>query len=99
MRTPSARPEEASARALARRIGAGDRRALARAITLVESTKPEDRTPAEALMEALPPARGASLRIGIAGAPGVGKSTLIEALGLHAIGHGHRLAVLAVDPS
>ena len=50
-------------------------------------------------MAALPPAAGDSVRIGIAGAPGVGKSTLIEALGLHAIGQGHRLAVLAVDPS
>jgi LAO/AO transport system kinase len=99
MRTPSARPEEASARALARRIGAGDRRALARAITLVESRRPEDRAPAETLMAALPEVKGETLRIGIAGAPGVGKSTLIEALGLHAIAHGHRLAVLAVDPS
>lgn len=86
------------ARELAGRVAKGDRRALARAITLAESTRPEDREPAEALMAALPSA-GESLRIGIAGAPGVGKSTLIEALGLHALGAGHRLAVLAVDPS
>jgi LAO/AO transport system kinase len=100
MRTPSAPTEEAAAaRELAGRIAAGDRRALARAITLVESRRPEDRAPAEALMAALPRSSIESLRIGIAGAPGVGKSTLIETLGLHAIGQGHRLAVLAVDPS
>ena len=78
---------------------AGDRRALARAITLAESTRPEDREPAELLMSALSTKTATTLRIGIAGAPGVGKSTLIEVLGLHAIGKGHRLAVLAVDPS
>jgi LAO/AO transport system kinase len=78
---------------------AGDRRALARAITLAESTRPEDREPAELLMSALSTNTATTLRIGIAGAPGVGKSTLIEVLGLHAIGQGHRLAVLAVDPS
>jgi LAO/AO transport system kinase len=78
---------------------AGDRRALARAITLAESTRPEDREPAELLMSALSTKTATTLRIGIAGAPGVGKSTLIEVLGLHAIGQGHRLAVLAVDPS
>ena len=99
MRTPSAPTDGAAARDLARRIASGDRRALARAITLVESTRPEDRAPAEALMGALPEPRDGTLRIGIAGAPGVGKSTLIEALGLHVIGLGHRLAVLAVDPS
>ncbi|HEX6102539.1 MAG TPA: methylmalonyl Co-A mutase-associated GTPase MeaB, partial [Alphaproteobacteria bacterium] len=99
MRTPSAPAEQGAGRELARRIAAGDRRALARAITLVESTRPEDRAPAEALMAALPQSSVESLRIGIAGAPGVGKSTLIETLGLHALGQGHRLAVLAVDPS
>jgi LAO/AO transport system kinase len=78
---------------------AGDRRALARAITLAESTRPEDREPAELLMSALSTNTATTLRIGIAGAPGVGKSTLIEVLGLHTIGKGHRLAVLAVDPS
>ncbi len=96
---PSEAPEERFRRELAHRLAKGDRRALARAITLVESTRPEDRTPAEALMAALPPPSGESLRIGIAGAPGVGKSTLIEALGLHWVGQGQRLAVLAVDPS
>jgi LAO/AO transport system kinase len=99
MRTPSAPAEEGAGRELARRIAEGDRRALARAITLVESTRAEDRAPGEALMAALPQPTSETLRIGIAGAPGVGKSTLIEALGLHAIAQGHRLAVLAVDPS
>jgi GTPase len=99
MPTPSGSPDPGRAAELARKVAAGDRRALARAITLVESVRPEDRAPAEALMAALPPPSGETLRVGIAGAPGVGKSTLIETLGLHVIGRGHRLAVLAVDPS
>ena len=77
----------------------GDRRALARAITLVESTREDDRERAEALLERLTPKAGRSIRIGISGAPGVGKSTLIEALGLHLVRSGHKVAVLAVDPS
>lgn len=72
---------------------------LPKAITLVESTKPEHRVEAEKLLEALMPKTGKSLRIGISGIPGVGKSTFIEAFGLHLIGKGHRVAVLAVDPS
>ena len=99
MPKPSAPPETGAAAELARKVVAGDRRALARAITLAESVRAEDRAPAEALMAALTNPSSGTLRIGIAGAPGVGKSTLIEALGLHAIGQGHRLAVLAVDPS
>ncbi len=99
MPTPSATADASDAAALARRVAAGDRRALARAITLAESTRPEDHAPAEALMAALPAPPSETLRIGIAGAPGVGKSMLIEALGLHAIERGHRLAVLAVDPT
>jgi LAO/AO transport system kinase len=100
MPTLSAAPDSANGPAeLARRVAGGDRRALARAITLAESTRPEDRDAAEVLMAALPAGTVASLRIGIAGAPGVGKSTLIEVLGLHGIEQGHRLAVLAVDPS
>jgi LAO/AO transport system kinase len=77
----------------------GDRRALARAITLVESSRPDDRGAATALLDALLPETGGAARIGISGAPGAGKSTFIEAFGLHLIGQGHRLAVLAVDPS
>ncbi len=78
---------------------AGDRRALARAITLVESTRDQDRARADALLAAILAKTGKSIRIGISGAPGVGKSTFIEAFGLYAISQGHRVAVLAVDPS
>jgi LAO/AO transport system kinase len=85
--------------ALADRVVKGDRRALARAITLVESTRPDHRAEAEALLDALLPQSGKALRIGISGPPGVGKSTFIEAFGLHLIKQGKRPAVLAVDPS
>jgi LAO/AO transport system kinase len=77
----------------------GDRRALARANTLVASTRPYHRADAATLLDAVLPHTGASIRVGISGPPGVGKSTFIEALGMHLIGLGHRLAVLAVDPS
>lgn len=87
------------AKPLAERVVAGDRRALAQAITLVESTRADDRAKAEALIEALLPQTSKALRIGISGAPGVGKSTFIEAFGLHLIREGKRPAVLAVDPS
>ena len=80
-------------------ILAGDRRALAAAITLIESTREEDREPAEALLQALLPHAGKAVRLGISGAPGVGKSTFIEAFGTRAIAAGRRLAVLAIDPS
>ncbi len=80
-------------------LRAGDRRALARAITLVESTRPEDREKAEALLTALLPHTGKSMRLGISGAPGAGKSTFIEAFGRHLTGQGKTVAVLAVDPS
>lgn len=80
-------------------IVAGQRRALAKAITLVESQRPADREAAQALLADLLPHTGKSIRIGITGVPGVGKSTFIEALGLHLIEAGHRVAVLAVDPS
>jgi LAO/AO transport system kinase len=75
------------------------RRALAKAITLIESTRADHRPAADALLDALLPHTGGSLRLGLSGVPGVGKSTLIEALGLHLIEQGHRVAVLAVDPS
>ncbi|MCY4478408.1 MAG: methylmalonyl Co-A mutase-associated GTPase MeaB [Rhodospirillales bacterium] len=80
-------------------ILAGDRRALAAAITLIESTREEDREPAEDLLQALLPHAGKAVRLGISGAPGVGKSTFIEAFGTRAIAAGRRLAVLAIDPS
>jgi LAO/AO transport system kinase len=80
-------------------IRGGDRRALAKAITLIESTRDDHRREADALLDALLPRTGGSLRVGISGVPGVGKSTFIEALGLHVIEQGHRVAVLAVDPS
>jgi LAO/AO transport system kinase len=85
--------------ALVTRLRAGERRALAKAITLIESTRREDRARRYAVLEALLPHAAASIRIGISGAPGVGKSTFVEALGLHLIAGGHRVAVLAVDPS
>ncbi|HUC62705.1 MAG TPA: methylmalonyl Co-A mutase-associated GTPase MeaB [Alphaproteobacteria bacterium] len=84
---------------LADQVLASDRRALARAITLVESTRPDHRERAEALLERLMPSTGKGIRLGISGVPGVGKSTFIEAFGLHVIAQGHRVAVLAVDPS
>ena len=79
--------------------GAVQRRAMAKAITLLESTRADHRTQADELLTALLPHTGKALRLGISGVPGVGKSTFIEALGLHLIGLGHRVAVLAVDPS
>jgi LAO/AO transport system kinase len=85
--------------ALAESIQKGDRRALARAITLIESTRTDHRAAASELLEVLMPYTGNSVRIGISGAPGVGKSTFIEALGNHVIEAGHRVAILAVDPS
>jgi LAO/AO transport system kinase len=84
---------------LADAVRAGDRRALARAITLVESTRADHREEAVALLDDLMPATGAATRVGISGAPGAGKSTFIETLGLHLVDDGHRVAVLAVDPS
>ena len=80
-------------------VRAGRRAVLARAITLIESRKAEHRTRAEELMQALLPFTGAATRVGITGVPGVGKSTTIDALGTYLLGEGHRVAVLAVDPS
>jgi len=84
---------------LAARIRAGDRAALSRAITLVESTRSDHRDAAQQLLLELTPEAGSALHVGITGVPGVGKSTTIEALGMHLIERGHRVAVLAVDPS
>jgi LAO/AO transport system kinase len=80
-------------------LKAGNRRALAKAITLVESSLSAHRERAQELLETLLPATGNSLRVGISGVPGVGKSTFIEAFGLYLISQGKRVAVLAVDPS
>ena len=80
-------------------VRAADRRILAKAITLAESTREDHQDLAREVMAELLPYTGKTLRMGITGSPGVGKSTLIEALGLHLIDQGHRVAVLAVDPS
>ena len=77
----------------------GNRRALAKAITLIESHNPAHRRAADALLEAIMPFTGQAFRLGISGVPGVGKSTFIESFGLAAVDQGHRVAVLAVDPS
>lgn len=84
---------------LAEAIRCGDRSALARAITLVESTRADHRQRAQELLLELMAEAGSAVHIGITGVPGVGKSTTIEALGMHLIDRGHRVAVLAVDPS
>lgn len=85
--------------ALAEQILSGDRRALAKAITLVESTRADHGDQAVALLEALMPHTGQSIRLGVSGAPGVGKSTFIESLGNYLTEQGHQVAVLAVDPT
>lgn len=90
---------EADDDALAAALLARQRRALAKAITLVESSRPDHRLRAQLLLDRLMPHTGGSLRIGISGVPGVGKSTFIETFGMHLLGLGLRVAVLAVDPS
>lgn len=85
--------------AILARDAAQQRRAIAKAITLLESTRADHRTRADELLTELLPHTGNSFRLGISGVPGVGKSTFIEALGLMLIGQGHRVAVLAIDPS
>jgi len=85
---------------LGRSLTGGDRRALAKAITLIESTRPEDRAAARELLGLLAPTTSTdTLRVGVTGVPGAGKSTLIDVLGMQAIRAGSRVAVLAVDPS
>ncbi len=84
---------------LAQSVLDGNRRALAKAITLVESSRADHREAANQLLEQLMPATGNSVRLGITGVPGVGKSTFIEVFGQHAIASGSKVAVLAVDPS
>jgi LAO/AO transport system kinase len=84
---------------LAQAVRSGDRSALPRAITLVESTRVDHRETAQRLLMELMPDAGRALHVGITGVPGVGKSTAIEALGMYLIEQGHKVAVLAVDPS
>ncbi|HKY65292.1 MAG TPA: methylmalonyl Co-A mutase-associated GTPase MeaB, partial [Acidimicrobiales bacterium] len=84
---------------LARGLTTGDRRALARSITLVESARADRRAEAAALLDAVLPETGRAVRVGISGTPGAGKSTFIDELGSHLTAAGHRVAVLAVDPS
>ncbi|MBI5318875.1 methylmalonyl Co-A mutase-associated GTPase MeaB [Bradyrhizobium sp.] len=86
-------------KALARELRSGSRAALARAITLIESRRADHQASARELVQALLPATGKAVRVGITGSPGVGKSTTIDALGMYLIGQGHKVAVLAVDPS
>ncbi|WP_370893843.1 methylmalonyl Co-A mutase-associated GTPase MeaB [Janibacter sp. GXQ6167] len=84
---------------LAAGVRAGARQAVARAITLVESSKPAHRDQASALLAELAPDTGSAVRVGISGVPGAGKSTFINAMGSRLVGRGHRVAVVAVDPS
>ncbi len=84
---------------MAQRLRSGDRAALARAITLVESRRSDHQRTARALVQRLAPSTGAAMRVGVTGVPGVGKSTLIDTLGSNLTARGHRIAVLAVDPS
>jgi LAO/AO transport system kinase len=86
-------------KALARDLRAGKVASLARAITLIESRRSDHQTAARELVQALLPAAGKAIRVGITGSPGVGKSTTIDALGMYLIEQGHKVAVLAVDPS
>ena len=80
-------------------IRAGNRAALARAITPIESRRADHEATARELVQELLPAPGNAIRVGITGSPGVGRSTTIDALGMELIARGHRIAVLAVDPS
>src|SRR5262245_41802514 len=85
--------------ALARPIRAGERAVLARAITLIESKRPDHQKAARPLVQDRLPATGRAIRVGITGMPGVGKSTTIDALGTFLTGKGHQVAVLTIDPS
>ncbi|WP_031335191.1 methylmalonyl Co-A mutase-associated GTPase MeaB [Rhodopseudomonas sp. B29] len=97
MTAPAKRPIDLPS--LAGDVRAGHRAALARAITLIESRRADHQTDARALVQELLPLTGRALRVGITGSPGVGKSTTIDALGIYLIERGHKIAVLAVDPS
>jgi LAO/AO transport system kinase len=92
-------PRDAADQALVDGVLAEQRRPLAKTITLIESQRPDHKQRARSVLEGLLPHTGKSMRVGISGVPGVGKSTFIEALGLYLIEQGHKVAVLAVDPS
>ena len=92
-------PKVPDIKALAKELRAGSRSALARAITLIESRRADHQASARDLVQALLPYTGKAIRVGITGSPGVGKSTTIDALGSYLIERGHKVAVLAVDPS
>jgi LAO/AO transport system kinase len=94
--SPSKAPD---IKALAKELRSGSRAALARAITLIESRRADHQASARDLVQALLPHTGKAIRVGITGSPGVGKSTTIDALGMYLIEQGHKVAVLAVDPS
>jgi LAO/AO transport system kinase len=96
---PSSDDERVKVDELVDGVRGGNRAAIARAITLVESRRPDHREQAQQLLAALLPDTGGAERIGISGVPGVGKSTFIDQLGINLIADGHRVAVLAVDPS
>ena len=85
--------------AMTKDLRAGSRAALARAITLIESRRADHQAAARDLVQALLPDTGKAVRVGITGSPGVGKSTTIDGLGMYLIERGHKVAVLAVDPS
>jgi LAO/AO transport system kinase len=95
----SARSESANISSMASAIRSGDRATLARAITLVESKRADHQATAHKLVQELLRSTGKAVRLGITGAPGAGKSTTIDALGTYLTGMGHKVAVLAVDPS
>jgi LAO/AO transport system kinase len=90
---------EADAKRFAAGVIAGDRRLLSKTITVLESTHPRHQATAQRILEALLPRAGSAVRLGITGVPGVGKSTFIESFGMYLVDRGHRVAVLAVDPS
>jgi len=92
-------PKVPDIKALAKELRAGSRAALARAITLIESRRADHQAAARDLVQALLPGTGKAIRVGITGSPGVGKSTTIDALGMYLIEDGHKVAVLAVDPT
>ena len=99
MAAPVSRQSSEPTAKLAARVRAGERAVLARAITLIESKRADHRLQAHRLVQELLPATGKAVRLGITGAPGAGKSTTIDALGTYLAEQGHKVAVLAVDPS